>query len=70
MSDLPFPSRANFLRVKEVAELLRVCPKTVRRWIASGDLIATRFGRDWRISRADLRKLAESRGSTGIANVL
>lgn len=38
MSNLPFPAKASYLSVKEVADLFRVCPKTVRRWIASENL--------------------------------
>ncbi len=41
------------MTIPEVAEYLQVSTKTVRRWIESGDLIAHRFGRQWRISQAD-----------------
>ncbi|MDD9718625.1 helix-turn-helix domain-containing protein [Dinoroseobacter sp. PD6] len=70
MTDWPFPPNASYLSVKEVAQVFRVCPKTVRRWIASGQLPATRLGRDWRIARSDLRALAAARGKTGLADVL
>lgn len=70
MANLPFPTLAAYLSVKEVAELFRVCPKTVRRWISAGVLPATRLGRDWRISRNDLRALAAGRSSPGLAHVL
>jgi len=70
MRDLPFPGNAVYLSVKEVAALFRVCPKTVRRWISSGDLPATRPGRDWRVARVDLKALAAARGNQGLANVL
>lgn len=63
MDNLPFPSDACFLSVKEVAALFRVCPKTVRRWISSDALPATRLGRDWRIHRDDLSRLAGERGN-------
>ena len=40
--------------VDDVAEQLGVSSKTVRRWIAAGDLPAHRLGRQLRISEADL----------------
>ncbi len=70
MTDLPFPRTTTYLSVKEVADLFRVCPKTVRRWIKSGDLPATRLGRDWRIARADLKAFVAARGSQVLAHVL
>jgi excisionase family DNA binding protein len=63
MDNLPFPSEASLLTVNEVAALFRVCPKTVRRWISSRALPATRLGRDWRIRRDDLGRLADERGN-------
>ena len=70
MTDLPFPRSATYLSVKDVASVFRIHPKTVRRWIASGQLPATRLGRDWRIARSDLRALAAARGNRGLADVL
>ncbi|MEP2530784.1 helix-turn-helix domain-containing protein [Shimia sp.] len=70
MSNLPFPSNAVYLSVRQVAETFDVCPKTVRRWIASGDLPATRLGRDWRIARTDLKALAARRGNHVQGHVL
>ncbi len=40
--------------VTETAELLKVSPKTVRRWIGKGDLTMHRFGRQIRITDSDL----------------
>ena len=70
MIDLPFPRTAHNLTVKEVAEFVRVHPKTIRRWIANGDLPATRIGRDWRIARSDLKALLKAKGARGLADVL
>ncbi len=39
---LPLPA---FYSVTETAKLLKVCPRTVRRWIEKGDLKVHRFGR-------------------------
>jgi len=41
--------------VADVADLLGVHPRTVRRLIAAGDLAAHRIGRSVRISDGDLR---------------
>lgn len=51
-----------FHTVQQIAETLRVSDKQVRRWIASGDLVAHRLGRQLRIADVDLRAfLAERR---------
>ncbi len=47
----PLPS---FYSVTETAKLLKVNPKTVRRWIENGDLTVHRFGRQIRITEPDL----------------
>ncbi len=40
--------------VTETAKLLKVSPRTVRRWIEKGDLKMHRFGRQIRITDSDL----------------
>lgn len=70
MADLPIPNKAEYLTIKEAAALFRVGTKTVRRWIASGELPATRPGRDWRIARSDLKALAASRSNQVAGHVL
>ena len=47
--------------IKEVAGILRVSTKTIRRWVASGELTAHRIGRQWRISDADLQAFIRMR---------
>ena len=42
------------LTIPETADVLRTSQKTIRRWISGGDLIAHKFGRQWRISQDDL----------------
>ena len=49
------------LTIGQVAEQLLVSTKTVRRWIKSGDLVAHRFGRQWRISESDLQTFIRTR---------
>jgi excisionase family DNA binding protein len=44
-----------YYSIKAVAEALDVSPRTVRRWIAKGDLIAHRVARVVRVAAADLR---------------
>jgi len=48
-SDLP-----KYYTIKEVAEALSVSPRTVRRWIANGDLIVHRLGGAVRVGERDL----------------
>ncbi len=43
-----------FYSVTETAKLLKVSPRTVRRWIEKGDLTVHRFGRQIRITDSDL----------------
>jgi len=50
-----------FHTVEEVAELLDLSPKTVRRLMASGELPFYRFGRSIRIAEPDLVNLAKSK---------
>lgn len=40
------------LTVREAAELAKVNPASLRKWIRRGQLAAQKFGRDWRIRRA------------------
>jgi len=47
----PLPA---FHSVTETAKLLKVSPRTVRRWIQKGDLMVHRFGRQIRITDSDL----------------
>lgn len=42
-----------FLKIKDIAATLRVTERTVRRWIASGELPTYRFGGSLRISPQD-----------------
>jgi excisionase family DNA binding protein len=42
------------LTAAEIAELLGLSVKTVRRWIAQGELHAHQFGRQVRVSEDDL----------------
>ena len=48
---------AALLTVRAVAEILQVCPRTVRRMIKRGDLPAIRLERQYRVRRPDLETL-------------
>jgi excisionase family DNA binding protein len=50
-----------FYTVSEVAKLLAVSARSVRRWIAAGELLAHKFGRQIRISEIDLRAFVDWR---------
>jgi excisionase family DNA binding protein len=47
--------RIQFFIIAETAEMLRVSTRTVRRWIAAGELVAHHLGSSVRIAEADLR---------------
>ena len=49
------------LTIKEVASYCQVDEKTIRRWIAAGDLHAFRLGRQLRISEHELRRFVHER---------
>ena len=50
------------LSTEEVAEALCITPKTVRRWIARGELPAVKLHRQWRIRVTDLDRILVSDG--------
>jgi excisionase family DNA binding protein len=52
-----------FYKIAEVAEQVAVSTRTVRRWIANGELVAHRFGRALRISEVDLNAFIRARCS-------
>jgi excisionase family DNA binding protein len=63
---LPEPRAGNrLLQLKEVAEILAVSVKTVRRAISAGDLPIHRFGRLLRISENDLAAYVDQRRCHG-----
>ncbi len=46
----------DFLNVRQTAQILSVHPETVKRWIWSGQILATKLGNAWFIKRTDLEK--------------
>ncbi len=57
-------ARPVLLSIAQTAEHLQVSTKTIRRWIETGDLVAHRFGRQWRISDIDLQNFIRMRRET------
>ena len=55
------PQGEDWLTTDEVAKELKVNVKTVRNWIASGELEAMDVGGEYRISRADLNDFIRRR---------
>lgn len=56
---------SRFFTIAQVASLLSVSQRTVRRWIAANELLAHKFGSGVRISEVDLKAfLAVSRQSS------
>jgi excisionase family DNA binding protein len=51
----------NFYTVAQVADLLAVSTRSVRRWLTAKELLAHKFGRQVRISEIDLRAFVERR---------
>ncbi len=49
------PKIKAFWTVQGIAEQLDVSERTLRRWIASGELVAHKLGRAVRVSDSDLR---------------
>lgn len=44
----------DYYTIYEVADLLRFHHQTIRRMIRSGELTASKLGREWRIKKTDL----------------
>jgi len=57
----PEHSLPALLTIKQAAMQIQVSTKTINRWIKGGDLVAHRFGRQWRISEPDLKAFIRMR---------
>jgi excisionase family DNA binding protein len=58
-----------YYTVDEIAELIKVHPKTLRRYIREGRLRATKVGKSWRVSGHDLSVFTEGSGRPASAPV-
>ena len=54
----------DILNSKQAAELLKCHPKTVKGWAQSGFVPASRLGREWRFSRAQLLEWLRGRAES------
>jgi excisionase family DNA binding protein len=54
-----------WLKIADIAEILDFSERQVRRWIDDGDLVAHKFGRQWRISDKDFEEYLRSRRRGG-----
>lgn len=45
------------LKAKEVAEILHLNERTVRRWLNDGKIKGVRFGQEWRVSCEEVERL-------------
>ena len=55
------PTPGRLYTLEQIADLLQVSTKTLRRWIGTGDLIAHRIGRGLRITDTDLQTFIRMR---------
>lgn len=62
--------RTRWLTISDVAQLLQISERTVRRWIDGGDLAAHKLGRQWRISDKDLKEYLRGNRQGGRHHVL
>jgi len=51
-----------FLKTTEVAEILRVTPETVQRWIREGKIRGIRVDKWWRIPVYEVKRLLKEAG--------
>ena len=49
----------DYYTIYEVADLLHFHHKTIRRMIASGELLARKYGKQWRIRKVDLEEFTK-----------
>lgn len=48
------------LTVEEVAEFLKLHPKTVAKWINEGRIKAVKLGREWRVPKSEIGRLLKA----------
>ena len=54
-------SEVIFLNVNETAEILRIHPKTVQRYLRLGKLPGVKLGKAWRVPKSALLSIAQQR---------
>jgi len=61
----PTPEAPLLLSVREAALAMRLCEKSIRNLVKSGELAAVRFGRALRLDPRDLQRLIEAKKGGG-----
>lgn len=46
-----------YITVEELAKIANVHTETVRRWLKAGKIEGKKFGKSWRISKNELKKI-------------
>jgi len=59
-SGAPPSAQRAFLTLQEVAELLRLHPRTVRQYVHRGELVGRLIGRRWRFRQEDVDKFFDA----------
>ncbi len=59
-----------YYTVDEIAELIKIHPKTIQRYIREGRLKASKVGKSWRVSGHDLSIFAEGRDAAAASPLI
>jgi excisionase family DNA binding protein len=62
--------KEKYYTVDEIAELIKIHPKTIQRYIREGRLKATKVGKSWRVSGHDLSTFTEGSSASGDAPLI
>lgn len=63
-------TNGGYCTISEAVTILRVSRRTIRRWIAAGDLLAEKLGDNtsaWLLNRGDVERLAAKRRTENVA---
>jgi excisionase family DNA binding protein len=56
MDEISIPLEKQWLSVADIAVYMGVSPHVVTSMLRAGEMPAVKFGREWRVARADLQK--------------
>jgi nitrogen PTS system EIIA component len=54
-------TQETYLTLQEVADRVRVCDKTIRRWLQSGQIEATKPAGQWRFEESEVKRFIAAR---------
>lgn len=60
LEDIAHPNEGRLYNVDEAAERLSVTKSTLREWLRLGKVKAVKFGKTWKISDTELRRVINS----------